>query len=66
MKSEIKEVIKEMILNGEITLAEMQKDTYSNEGYNYGKETIYVLEIDGEKQDSCHGLSINRPEITWW
>lgn len=66
MKDEIKKVIKEMILDGDIKLAEVNKEVYSNEGRYYGDETLYVLEIDGEQQDYLDGLSIDRPEITGW
>lgn len=60
----VRSTIKQMILDGDIRLEEITEDTISNEGFNYGKETLYVLSVDGEKQSVFDGLSVDRPEIT--
>ena len=58
--------IRRMILDGDIRIKEVERDLYSNEGFNYGPETLYVLSIDGDEQDPVYGLSIDSPEITGW
>lgn len=59
-------MIKKMILEGDIQLKEVERDVYSNEGFNYGPEKLYILTVDGEEQDYNDGISIERPEITGW
>lgn len=66
IRSIVRSTIKQMILDGDIRLEEITKDTISNEGFNYGDQTLHVLSVDNEQQDYVYGLVIDKPEITGW
>lgn len=80
-KQIIKDIIKEMILDGEIKITKISEEVYSNEGHHYGEEEALVLSVQKEtedldwdsepivkevKQDYRDGLVLNEIEITGW
>lgn len=77
-KQTVKDIIKEMILDGEIKITKTDRDVYSNEGHHYGQEEALVLsvkieadeddwEAGGErKQDYNDGVVLEEIEITGW
>lgn len=68
-KEMIKEVIREMILNGEVELTTIYKQVYSNEGHYYGDEKTIVLKVetaDGETKIQDYGVKMNHVRITGW
>lgn len=66
IRSIVRSTIKEMILDGDIRLEEITRDTTSNEGFNYGDQVLHVLSVDNEEQDYIYGLVVDKPEITGW
>lgn len=60
----IKNVVKEMILSGEIRLQLYQEEAYSNEGFHYGERTQLRLVVDGEP--SHYHIVLEDVEITNW
>lgn len=80
-KELIREIVREMILDGEIKITKISKEVYSNEGRHYGEEETLVLSVQKEteeldwdsepivkevKQDYRDGLVLNEIEITGW
>ena len=77
-KKMIKEIIKDMILDGEIKISKSYKDVYSNEGFFCGEEKSLVLSVefnDGKNnwdsfsevnQDHELGTVIEGVEINSW
>lgn len=80
-KQIIKDVIKEMILDGEIKITTSNEGVYSNEGHYYGDEKALLLSVEKEtgeldwddepiiknvKQNYRDGVVLNEIEITGW
>lgn len=60
-KKIIKEIIKDMILDGEIKISKSYEDVYRNEGFFCGEEESLVLSVefhDGKNNwDSCREVN---------
>lgn len=77
-KQAIKDIVKEMILDGEIRITTTYEDKYSNEGFFLGEEKALVLCVeydDGENnwdsvkdvgQDYDHGVVLEKVENKGW
>lgn len=77
-KQTVKEIVKEMILSGEIKLSTSSREVYSNEGRFYGDEEALVLAVERDdgnmdwdsvkevKQEYGKGVVLNEIEITGW
>ena len=59
MNEEIREVVRNMILEGDIRLEIVDKQVFSNEGAYIGDEEILVMSVNWEKQDTYDGVKLN-------